>query len=136
LPAAAQDARRFVPQLALTDLSPRKVAFAPGEATLLMVVNRHGWIDLFDVTNPGRAVKVTETFAGASDAGFSPDGTRIVSGGDDGTVRLWTLAIEARLAVAARVRDVREIHGCGSGAFRLTFTANPNGDSLCRRSTM
>jgi hypothetical protein len=42
----------------------------------------------------------------------------------------------ARLAVDARERDVREIHGCGSGAVRLTFTANPNGDSLCRRSTM
>jgi hypothetical protein len=28
------------------------------------------------------------------------------------------------------------VNGCGSGAVRLTFTANPNGDSLCRRSTM
>jgi hypothetical protein len=31
----------------------------------------------------------------------------------------------ARLAVAARVRDLSEIHGCGSGAVRLTLTANP-----------
>jgi WD40 repeat protein len=91
LPAAARDARRFVPQLALTDLSPRKVAFAPGDAALLIFVNQHGRIDLFDVSNPGRVLKVTEVLAGAKDAAFSPDGTRIVSGGLGGTVRVWTL---------------------------------------------
>jgi hypothetical protein len=94
--ADALEAPRFVPQLGLTDLEPRKVAFAPGDATLLMVVNQSGRIDLFDISNPGRPVKITEIGADASDAAFTPKGTardkiKIISGGADGTVRLWTL---------------------------------------------
>ena len=46
------------------------------------------------------------------------------------------MAVDQRLDGAARIWDLCEIHGCGSGAVRLTLTANPNGDSLCRRSTM
>jgi WD40 repeat protein len=87
---------RFVPQLALTDLRPARVAFAPDDATLLLVVNGHGRVDLFDISNPDRPSKITEIAAGAADAVFTPKGTardkrRIVSGGLDGTVRLWTL---------------------------------------------
>ena len=94
--AAAGDDARFVPQLELTDLQPAKVAFAPDDPTLLMVVNSHGRIDLFDISNPGRPAKVTEIAAAAIDAAFTPKGTHrdklhIVSGGKDGTVRLWTL---------------------------------------------
>ena len=95
-PGAAREAPRYVPQLALTDLQPVKVAFVPDDATLLMVVNRYGRIDLFDLSNPDRPVKVTEMFAAANDAVFMPKGAardkvRIVSAGADGTVRLWTL---------------------------------------------
>jgi WD40 repeat protein len=96
VPAAARETPRFVPQLALTELQPQKVAFAPDDATLLMVVNESGRIDLFDISNPNRPVKITEIAAAAKDAAFTPKGTardkiRIVSGGPDGTVRLWTL---------------------------------------------
>src|SRR5215470_5450856 len=96
LGAAVEDVR-FVPQLQLTDLRPIKVAFAPDDGSLLVVVNSYGRIDLFDISNPGRPAKITEIAAAARDAAFSPQGTprekiRIVSGGDvDGTVRLWTL---------------------------------------------
>jgi WD40 repeat protein len=94
--ADLREAPRFVPLLGLTDLEPRKVTFAPGDATLLMVVNQSGRIDLFDIGNPGRPVKITEIGADASDAAFTPKGTardkiKIISGGADGTVRLWTL---------------------------------------------
>src|SRR5215471_17813582 len=94
--AAALEEARIVPQLQLTDLSPEKVAFAPDDGTLLIVVNSNGRIDLFDITNPGRPAKVTEVGAAATDAAFTPKGIprdklRIVSAGDDGTVRLWTL---------------------------------------------
>src|SRR5262245_44226356 len=94
--AGAREMPRFVPQLALTDLDPQQAAFAPDDATLLLVVNGHGRIDLFDISNPGRPVKITEIGAAASDAAFTPKGTardkiRIISGGNDGTVRLWTL---------------------------------------------
>ena len=95
-PSAANEAIRFVPQLELTDLSPVKVVFAPDDDTLLMVVNSHGRVDIFDISNPGRPVKITEIAAGAADAAFTPKGTprekvKIVSGGADGTVRLWML---------------------------------------------
>ncbi len=93
---AIAETRRFVPQLDITDLSPRKVMFAPGDDTLLLVVNFGGRIDVFDIRSPREPVKITEIDAGAENASFSPretqrDKIRIVSAGDDGTVRLWTL---------------------------------------------
>ncbi len=97
LMASANQDVRIVPQLSLTDLNPRKVAFAPDDGDLLLVVNRHGRIDLLDISNPYRPVKTAELFAGAWDAAFIPEaasppnGARIVSGGDDGSVRLWSL---------------------------------------------
>ena len=59
---------RYVPQLGLTELAPTKVSFNPREAQTLMVVNRNGRIDLLDVSNPDRPIKMLEIFAGASDA--------------------------------------------------------------------
>jgi hypothetical protein len=52
--AAAREAIRYVPQLELTDLQPIQVSFCPDDETLLLVVNAHGRIDLFDLSNPGR----------------------------------------------------------------------------------
>src|SRR5262245_34675111 len=82
--AAARDTPRFVPQLALTDLLTTRAAFAPDDTTLLISVNANGRIDLLDISNPGRPVKITEIWAAANDAGFTPGGTtrekiRIVS---------------------------------------------------------
>jgi hypothetical protein len=37
-------------------------------------------VDIFDVSYAGRPVKITEIAAGAADAAFSSNGTRIVSG--------------------------------------------------------
>jgi hypothetical protein len=56
--AAAREAPRLVPQLALTDLDPIKVAFAPDDATLLMSVNSNGRIDLFDNTPLGALIEL------------------------------------------------------------------------------
>ena len=133
--AVAREAPRFVPQLELTDLQPRKVAFSPDDATLLMVVNQSGRIDLFDISNPGRPVKITEIGAAASDAAFTPKGTardkiQIISGGNDGTVRLWTLdgkaAAEPFKGHDGRVRSVafspdgtRIVSGGDDGTVRL-----------------
>ena len=59
---------RYVPQLGLTELAPEKVSFNPRDAQTLMVVNRNGRIDLIDVSNPDRPIKMLEIRAGASDA--------------------------------------------------------------------
>src|SRR5215471_764702 len=96
IPSIAQEKIRFVPQLELTDLNPATVSFAPDDGTLLLVINYHGRIDLFDLSNPGRPVKITEIVAGAKNAAFTPKGTsrdkiKIVSVGFDGNVRLWML---------------------------------------------
>jgi hypothetical protein len=93
---AAHAKIRYVPQLSLTDLQPVKVAFAPGDGTLMLVVNGNGRIDVFDIAIPGLPVKITEIAGAARDASFlpsaaSPTEMRIASGGADGTVRLWTL---------------------------------------------
>ncbi len=45
-------------------------------------------------------------------------------------------AVDEGWMVRHEIGNLCEVHGCGSGAVRLTLTANPNGDSLCRRSTM
>jgi WD40 repeat protein len=95
-PAAAREVARFIPHLSLTDLQPVKVLFAPDDSTLLLVVNSNGRIDLFDISNSGRPVKITEISAAAVDAAFTPKGTsrdniKIVSNSFDGSVRLWTL---------------------------------------------
>jgi WD40 repeat protein len=99
----AERAVRLVPQLGLTDLGPIKVSFAPNDPNLLLVVNNSGRLDtpgrldIFDLSS-GQPVKVTEIAAGAiTDAKFASvpttprDKTHILTGGADGTVRLWTL---------------------------------------------
>ena len=107
--SAALEDTRFVPQLELTDLQPRKVAFAPDDGTLLMVVNGHGRIDLFNISNPDRPAKITEIAAAATDAAFTRKGTshdkiRIVSGSTDGTIRLWALDGKPTVCVTAAAR--------------------------------
>jgi WD40 repeat protein len=97
-PTAAREEIRYVPQLELTDLQPRQVSFCPDDDTLLLVVNSYGRVDLFDLSNPGLPSKITEIATNAVAAVFMPTPKgiprgdfKIVSGGKDGTVRLWTL---------------------------------------------
>ena len=81
VPAVAEQIR-YVPQLGLTDLAPRKILFRPGDPQTLMVVNWTGRIDLFDVSNQDHPIKMPEIRANAHDAAFNPAGDRIVSGGN------------------------------------------------------
>src|SRR5215468_10791999 len=122
--AAAGEMLRFVPQLALTDLRPQRVAFAPDDPTLLMSVSDNGRIDIFDISNPDRPLKITEIWAGANDAAFAPKRTalqkvRIVSGNRDGTVRLWTLDGKAA---------AEPFKGHSSEALRVAFS--PDGTRI------
>jgi WD40 repeat protein len=110
LPSTARENIRYVPQLGLTDIRPVKVSYCPDDETLLLIVNDHGRIDLFDLSNPRRPAKITEIAANAIDAAFTPQGTprdkiQIVSGGQDGAVRLWTL--EGNLAAERLSRDTK-----------------------------
>src|SRR5262249_18792082 len=76
---------------------PKQVLFCPDDETLLLVLNWHGRIDLFDLSDPGRPVKITEIATNAKATTFTPKRTpcekiQIVSGAENGTVRLWTFA--------------------------------------------
>ena len=99
-----------------------------------MVVNGHGRIDLFDISDPGRPAKIAEISAAARMRPLPPraarDKIRIVSGGEDGTVRLWTLdgkpAAEpfkghegAVLSVAFSPDGTRIVSGGEDGTVRL-----------------
>ena len=53
-----------------------------------------------------------ESLAGSvQSVAFSPDGTRIVSGGSDGTVRLWD--VERGSEIAALQGHEGWVRGCG-----------------------
>ena len=54
-----------------------------------MILNRDGRIDILDIHDRRNIVKKLEIWSGARATIFSPNGERIVSGGADGTVRLW-----------------------------------------------
>ena len=117
-PAAAEHPR-FVPQLGLTEFRPKSVAFHPKNDDTLLVVEATGRISLFDVSNPGLPIRISEFEARARTAAFHPAGDRIVSASRDGTVRLWTLD---GTPVAAPFR------GHDRGVTWVAF--NPEGDRI------
>lgn len=89
-------AARIVPQIDVTELYAAKLAFAPSDAQLLLAVSFDGHIDIFDLSRPGPPVKITEIRTDATDAVFTPraasrDKIKVMSGGKDGTLRLWAL---------------------------------------------
>ena len=88
-PATGAENVRFVPQLQLTNVKPRSLAFHPKNDDVIMLVNVGGRLDIFDIKNWSRPVKMLEIHDGIGGAGFSRDGKRIISGSFDGTVRLW-----------------------------------------------
>lgn len=90
---------RFIPQLGITTFRPEKVMFAPDDNNVLAVLNLSGRIDVFDISNPIKPLKISEIMAGAKDFEIHPAPINIqqssnyiiVSGGNDHTVRVWTL---------------------------------------------
>ena len=80
---------RFVPQPRITGLAPVAVTFKPGTNNALVVLNRHGRIDILDTTDPENSIKQLEIRTAATTVALTWDGTRLVSGERDGTIRLW-----------------------------------------------
>ncbi|MBY6068809.1 hypothetical protein KUW17_18850 [Leisingera aquaemixtae] len=119
-----------VPQLDATVLEPLHVEYHPKFKNLVLIVNRSGRIEVLDVANPNSPLKQLEFPAGASSASFHPMMPNIVSGGIDGTVRLWDLTGKQVAQLfeghAGRVRSVafnhdgtRIVSGGDDGTVRL-----------------
>ena len=88
-PSATGGALRVVPQLALTALDPIFVAFHPHDEKTIVLLNRDGRIELFDISSWARPVKRLELLAAARSFAVSPDGNFVVSGGHDGRLWIW-----------------------------------------------
>src|SRR5215472_9727254 len=88
---ATADGTRFVPQLALDRFNPSQVVYHPRDPLLLVTDGVNNRIDILNVSDPAQPFKTAEILTAVVDATFSPQGDRIVSGGRDGTVRLWKL---------------------------------------------
>ena len=88
---------QIVPQLAVSDLQPRAVAFTAAN-DLVVALNENGRVDVLDVSDPDSPVKLGERFADASALAVSPASARedtiVATGHLHGTVRLWTLGGE------------------------------------------
>jgi WD40 repeat protein len=86
-----------------------------------------GAIDVLDLTSG----KVKQPFEGHSgpvwDLAWSPDGTRLVSGSADKSLKLWDAAPHRRRSVGPSTREagpLYELKGTGVGAGRVAITAD------------
>ncbi len=82
---------RFVPVHELTNFRPMDAIYHPRDNHRLMVLNQGGRVDIFDINIWSEPKKILEIPTGAYTVAFSPDGKQIVSGADDGTVRIWNV---------------------------------------------
>ena len=81
--------QHFVPQPRLTSLVPTLAVFHSDDDDVILVLNKSGRIDILDIGDLQNPVKRLEIQSRAIVVALSPNGTRMVSGGDDNTVRIW-----------------------------------------------
>ena len=102
---SAEPERTFVPQLGLIELSPIEVAFVGEDPNLVMIVNRSGSVILVDRSNSELPRVRQEIFAGAITADIDGAGKNLVTGGIDGTVRIWDLATGRQVGGALKAHE-------------------------------
>lgn len=90
-------------------VDPRRVAFNPAVPNRLLVAERSGTVSVWDVTKPQQPTKTMEVAAGADDGQFLPDGSAVVTGGPDGSVRVWGLDGKERWKSPPHAGPIRAI---------------------------
>lgn len=121
-------------------VEPRRLSFAPGRASRLLVVEASGLIGLWDIAEPKEPVLLLSLPAGALEARFSSDGRSIFSIGLDGKLSAWDLngRLQWRAAVghegrarALAVGPDRLVTGGGDGTVRVwQLDGKPAGRAL------
>lgn len=102
-----------------------KADFSPDNRNIV-AVDRGGNVAIHDVETGGFTDDLGERYTGKStDAVFSPDGARIVTGQEDGQVRVWELHSKRLLTTFESHREsIRTICYCPRGAILLTASAD------------
>ena len=83
---------RTSPPLAGGPFDEHRVAFAPNGDLAASTGGHDGAVQLFTTSGKSPPVDLGQPGIGANDIAFSPDGTRLVCGYSDGTIRIWDVA--------------------------------------------
>ncbi len=110
LASAARDQRVYIwnldtaqstasPAFAGGPLSEHRIAFAPQGDLVAVTGGPNGFAQLFTLSERSPAVDLVQPGPGTNDMAFSPDGSRLVCGYSDGTIRIWDVALRTSLGV-------------------------------------
>ena len=86
-----------------------RVVAVSADGTLLAAGERNGTVEIIDIRTRQRVASLQGHRGGVEDIKFEPGGRWLASGGDDGTVRIWPVGVEAGGATARTIGTVHDV---------------------------